>query len=293
MTLLTQEFWLELAYTRDGRDDQYNVPFEGEKSFDGCRVLMELEPAPGGKRFRVYLEPEGEVTLRRLTLMRLLDKTDRRPFYANGFQSWSGAREYLPYERMRPMRRPAYWLGLQNYGDEWFWPYPRHRGQFHSHGWTWFRETDGQIRFFGTLDDRAGYTILEADYRRNWFAIHKDCEGKILSSRWKALDVYSARGPEKKVMDDWFSLRSGRVEPGPLIAGWTSWYNYYTAINEEVLERTINALVESDAPISWFQIDDGWQRSIGDWLHLDPGFPSGMKHLADKARGAGLRPGRN
>lgn len=39
-----------------------------------------------------------------------------------------------------------------------------------------------------------------------------------------------------------------------------------------------------------FQVDDGWQQSIGDW-EPNERFPSGMAALANRIRAAGLRPG--
>ena len=45
-----------------------------------------------------------------------------------------------------------------------------------------------------------------------------------------------------------------------------------------------------DLPFEVFQVDDGWQVNIGDWLANNK-FPSGMQALADKIRACGRTPG--
>jgi alpha-galactosidase len=42
---------------------------------------------------------------------------------------------------------------------------------------------------------------------------------------------------------------------------------------------------------SYFQIDDGWQTAVGDWLTVKPAFPHGMRHISLKIKEKGLQPG--
>ncbi len=69
---------------------------------------------------------------------------------------------------------------------------------------------------------------------------------------------------------------------------WSSWYSYYEQITEHEL-REVLATVRS-WPVDAFQVDDGWQRAVGDWQANDS-FPTGMADLAARIRKAGLRPG--
>lgn len=69
---------------------------------------------------------------------------------------------------------------------------------------------------------------------------------------------------------------------------WCSWYSFYAGITEPALHEVIDDLAE--LPFDVVQIDDGWQRHIGDWEANDD-FPSGMPALAERIRAAGLRPG--
>lgn len=53
----------------------------------------------------------------------------------------------------------------------------------------------------------------------------------------------------------------------------------------------IQALTKHQYPINIFQIDDGFQTAIGDWLSINEKFPRGMKHVATKIKDAGFTPG--
>lgn len=48
---------------------------------------------------------------------------------------------------------------------------------------------------------------------------------------------------------------------------------------------------EKKLPIQFFQIDDGYQKEIGDWLTTNDQFPGGMRLLAEEIRREKLTPG--
>jgi len=91
--------------------------------------------------------------------------------------------------------------------------------------------------------------------------------------------------------------RSKRNLPG----GYESWYNHYTDINEaliledlEALGKTENLLklryIDRKRPLV-FQIDDGWERAVGDWEINSGRFPRGLKFIAGQIEAAGFIPG--
>jgi alpha-galactosidase len=71
--------------------------------------------------------------------------------------------------------------------------------------------------------------------------------------------------------------------------GWCSWYHYFDDISEHALRANL-ALAEG-YPFDVFQLDDGYQAAIGDWLETNDKFPSGLAALAAEIRDAGYRPG--
>jgi alpha-galactosidase len=86
-----------------------------------------------------------------------------------------------------------------------------------------------------------------------------------------------------------------------LPGGYESWYNHYNNINEGLILEDLEALGRTGNLIKLryldrgkpavFQIDDGWQRAVGEW-EIDEGrFPRGLAPLAAKTEAAGFIPG--
>jgi hypothetical protein len=90
------------------------------------------------------------------------------------------------------------------------------------------------------------------------------------------------------------SALAPRVEQ-PRITGWCSWYNLYSSISEPVLLEHLAAAArfrdEYQAPLRFFQIDDGFVPEMGDWLDVKPQFPRGMAPLLSDIRAADFVPG--
>lgn len=69
---------------------------------------------------------------------------------------------------------------------------------------------------------------------------------------------------------------------------WCSWYSRYTHLSENLLRQDLAGL--ADMPFELFQIDDGWQQGIGDWVENDR-FPTGLGDLAMRITASGRRAG--
>lgn len=75
----------------------------------------------------------------------------------------------------------------------------------------------------------------------------------------------------------------------PFQVGWCSWYHYFHDVTEAaVLDNLARA---GDWPFDVFQLDDGYQAAIGDWLRTEASFPSGVEGVAAEVGAAGLTPG--
>jgi alpha-galactosidase len=86
---------------------------------------------------------------------------------------------------------------------------------------------------------------------------------------------------------------NGARTAGPFQAGWCSWYQFFHAVSEEDLLRNLEALTRrrAEIPIDVVQLDDGYQRAVGDWLETNEKFPRGLAPLAQEIRAAGFRAG--
>jgi alpha-galactosidase len=87
--------------------------------------------------------------------------------------------------------------------------------------------------------------------------------------------------------------RAGARSEAPFRTGWCSWYHFFHDVSEESFRRNLEALAANreDIPIEVVQLDDGYQRAIGDWLETNPRFPRGLAPLAAEVRAAGFVPG--
>jgi len=73
--------------------------------------------------------------------------------------------------------------------------------------------------------------------------------------------------------------------------GWCSWYYYYTVIDEGEMKANTKLLSERfGKELEWIQLDDGYQRAIGDWEPNDK-FQMGLSALVDSINGSGYRAG--
>ncbi|HSJ95955.1 MAG TPA: alpha-galactosidase [Myxococcota bacterium] len=79
----------------------------------------------------------------------------------------------------------------------------------------------------------------------------------------------------------------------PFQAGWCSWYHFFHDVTEAAFLRNLEALAgaRDELPIHMVQLDDGYQRAIGDWLETNEKFPSGLPALAHAVRDAGFAAG--
>jgi alpha-galactosidase len=75
----------------------------------------------------------------------------------------------------------------------------------------------------------------------------------------------------------------------PYLVGWCSWYHYFHDVTEA--DMRANLARARDWPFDVFQLDDGFQASIGDWLTTNERFPSGLETLADEITGGGATAG--
>ena len=72
--------------------------------------------------------------------------------------------------------------------------------------------------------------------------------------------------------------------------GWSSWYHYFTNLQWEDIEKNLRLARES-FPFDVFQVDDGFEKDIGDWLNPKEGFgslPELARLITDRGFSAGI-----
>jgi len=86
---------------------------------------------------------------------------------------------------------------------------------------------------------------------------------------------------------------SVKKENGPEIpvwnpVGWCSWYQYFGDLKWSDVVRNLE--LAREFPFEVFQIDDAYEKDIGDWLETKEGFP-GLDHMAKSIKERGYRAG--
>lgn len=259
-----------------------------------------LETVCENGRLKIYLCPNKSIKVKRFAISLKYDFSDADAVYANGYQSWTDSREYKIYEKMDGMTKLVdefinspltAKFGLNRAGDEAIYKYNYKKGFFYGFSYCYARK-DTQIDLFASLNERCGYTIIELDANNSWVNVVKDLEGVVYSEKSLLLDFAVISGEYECAFDKYFELMNIKPPVKRRMTGYTTWYNYYDKVTQNIVERDLDALSALEKKVDIFQIDDGYQSAIGDWLSVDKTkFPDGMKYTADKIHSKGMLAG--
>ncbi|WP_326667367.1 glycoside hydrolase family 36 protein [Streptomyces sp. NBC_01257] len=191
-------------------------------------------------------------------------------FYRHGHNSWS------PCGWRRLSQAPLRIVSAERRltADDTVWDDP---ARHHSSALAALQGPDGRVLLLGALGLDIPRLAADRDTLVGWY----ESEG----APW-----FLAYGTEEEVFASYAAQLGERLGRSTKRAGnvWCSWYAYYENITEEQLTKDITAL--RGLPFDVVQVDDGWERMVGDWEANDK-FPGGMRALADRIKEAGLRAG--
>ena len=282
------------------RSAKVSCSFGGERKEFSCTDSGENEAlsyrlSADPDRFRFAIAPKKEITLHRVSAeFSFAFQPDDRLFL-NGYQSWTDSREHTTSDRLRGIDHlPRFVVkayDFNRYGDYDFVSYGKRRGELHGFSYAYVRRGDRYL-LFASLAEESGFTVLRFDVKRQCVTLEKDCAGRAVSTEYPVFDLVLIEGAEEEVFDRWFALLGTPKPRGKRIVGYTSWYNLYENISEKSIESDLAGFAASPEKPDVFQIDDGYESAVGDWLDVDPvKFPHGMGAAAEKIRSAGMMPG--
>ncbi|MCI6361266.1 MAG: alpha-galactosidase [Eubacterium coprostanoligenes] len=258
-------------------------------------VSFDLRQTENGLTLSVI--PKKEISDISFYLERGYEYPQDSKFFANGFQSWTDTKEFAKNELMADEGIVGKGLfgkspfGMNLVGNYTFVEQSKECGVFHSNSFAYVRN-EKNIDFFASLNDRTGYTIIYADMNKNTLRFSKDVEGITISEPYELLDLYFDNGGYDEVFDRYFAKMNVKPLTDKKIKGYTSWYNYYQKINEKIILRDLDAISEKTDKVNTFQIDDGYQTAVGDWLSINKTkFPNGMKPIVEKIHAKGWQAG--
>lgn len=250
---------------------------------------------------KIVIVSKKEITIHSARLTGSMELLENTRLFMNGFQSWTDSQELRQNERMKNIsylvKSIVRKFELDRYGDYTFVKYPHRKGRFHGFTYGFATENSSETKqkkicFFGSLSEKEGYTIFKIDSKKQMIEIQKDIEGIVISSEYKLFELLFAKGIEETVFDQYFHHMNIPKPKVTKMNGWTSWYNYYENISEDIILSNLEAFSAKNLPIDIFQIDDGYENAVGDWLSVKKDkFPSGMQQLAEQIHKKGYKAG--
>lgn len=275
-----------IAYFVDGQKHEATYHQGRTELPGGLQLSMESTYGDGGWDLRVNLA--GKAELHALFIDLPLEADDVKDFFANGFQSWTESRVRGTEESIPALRSPFPRLMNQS-GDYTFYKNTSKKGHLHSHGLTWLRKKK-RVRALADQIPQTGHCIFEYRGPDLKFRIRKEVAGLRIEGEELVLHIAAGLGTMDQALDHALKPFAPRSAKAP-VTGWTSWYNYYTDIEEGIILENLVAFAKQGIPIDIFQIDDGWQPAVGDWMEANEKFPGGMKAIADQAHRQGIQAG--
>ena len=291
-----------LSYRVDGVLYNKSFPLKGKSLIPHGSVIVSDEEAASGRLVHVLLEPDKKAVfaMERFEITFTIQIPIKKCF-VNGFQTWSESSEYNPWSTQKQMNHVfSHWINkyqLKKYSDQHFMSYSGKPGEFLSYSYGYLRHSDEKITLAGTLSEKNGYTIIKSQIETDGsladISILKECSGQQLSTLTEILSFFIGTGNETDVFKSWennFKERGKQLKTASR-SGWTSWYNSYENINEQIILRNLKSFTDRGIPIDFFQIDDGWQGAVGDWLKINDKFPDGLTKITREIKKVGYVPG--
>lgn len=284
---------IEFSYTLGA--DKKNVSFVNSYIDKDFKAVLKVNKIQCKEILELSIVPNAELVIEELNIKIPYYFKENHKIFVNGYQSWTDSREFFLDERMKTISKLAGPVmkkyQFHKYGDYTFKKYSGKRGIFHGYTYSYIR--DGKfLDLLGSLSERSGFTIYEYFTKKNEIVISKECNGLLINSEYKAFDIFHENGSEAEVFDSYFeamNITKPKYKPS---TGWTSWYNYYQDINQEIILENLNNFSKYGKKIETFQIDDGYQTAVGDWLSVNKTkFPNGMKYIAEDIKKAGCKSG--
>ena len=217
-------------------------------------------------------------------------------FFRLGYQSWSpsGSIGFLePQKRARNFLAKR--IGLAPY----LWS-RQSDSVFSSEYMAEIVEPELDLAFLlGAITSRDQTPVIEAEVKYERFRrLEMICDmegielapGNELCSEWVlAMLSDTPRAAQKKYYELWAKTMNARA-PKP-VTGWCSWYYYFNKITLAQFEDNLKRAKEFNPKIELFQLDDGYERAVGDWLDWNERFPISPKELAEEIHAKGFKAG--
>ncbi len=220
-------------------------------------------------------------------------------FFSNGWQSWSPTGSFrLGDQQERSWMGPIANPMIINPGT----PITRATNHFSADMFACLGDMNTQNGLVaGYLSQKESFGSIETHIsRQSELAIWANCDGLRLDhgsqfqTDWASFSFNNLRSklPFKLYLQS--VSRENHVQSRVAApVGWCSWYYYFQNVTDSDILENLHEIeiTRESVPLNLVQIDDGFEKSVGEWLSFSKRFPQGVKHLAKKIEGRGFIPG--
>jgi alpha-galactosidase len=123
-----------------------------------------------------------------------------------------------------------------------------------------------------------------------------DTEGLTLKpgERWELEEYLVTSGPDRAKLLDQFAGAIEKNHPPRKFAsvptGWCSWYCFGPSVTATQVLANLDVIVGDVPALKYIQLDDGYQRAMGDWLEVGKAFDGGVREVLAQVRKKGFEP---
>jgi alpha-galactosidase len=211
-------------------------------------------------------------------LMVSADPVDECFVYEHGWQSWSPAGVYAGSTTCSPRPRKDIWQAMA-FRPEIVAP----QEGFQAEGLLAIVNADGTAEVLFAASPEVEVPSIRA----------RDEGGRLVVSANGVVEHLHATSLDDglAVVGDLLAARLVTRPVQELPAGWCSWYTYWNQVTAQDILDNLAVIDDQDLGIEVVQVDDGYQKDIGDWLDGRPGFgdlDDVARRIADTGRTPGL-----
>ena len=123
-----------------------------------------------------------------------------------------------------------------------------------------------------------------------------DCEGLLLrpGESWQLEELMMIAGRERADLLDRAGAQLAKNHPRLPFAkpptGWCSWYCFGPNVTAAQVLDNLDVIARSMPSLRYVQIDDGYQRAMGDWLETGSAFGGSVRTVLAEIRKRGFEP---
>jgi len=205
------------------------------------------------------------------------------PFYGEGFQMLS--------QTGGTIGKP---INLGDYTDQSHYKMPQPADAIVAYGVVTFSpaKADRVVLGFTSGKRFVGRFHVRADS----IEVVLDTENLTLEpgARWDLEEFLVATGPDRAALlerlADRLVLNHPPKMPAKPVTGWCSWYCFGPRVTSEQILGNLDVIAKDLPGLRYVQVDDGYQRAMGDWLETGNAFGGGIRDVLAKIKQKGFEP---